>query len=506
MTKEALLQRLSDIEWDDFEVKEASHGLPKNVWETVSAFANSAGGWIVFGVEQRGKKFEIAGVGNAEKLEQDFVTVLRNRNKFNVLISPKCKKYTINECTVLAFYIGASEQKPVYYNSLNNTFIRKASGDQRATESEINAMLRDQLFGHMSARPAEKTTLNDLNKTTLYRYRDYMSRFNPGLSYNAMLEEEFLERLQITDGNRLTYGGLLFMGKNLAINKSFPDFRIDLLEIPGKSYAEAAIRYTFRLEEQENLWEYYFAIIDRLKRHIDMPFKMNELGIAIEDSPQFDAIREALVNMLMHSDYFSVIKPRVRVFSDRIEFENPGAFPRPLDELMKKDVSIPRNPVLAKLFRCAKLAENAGYGFDKMLKWEKSTHAKVVFENNIDVSLVTFSLGEITAEVEYISEEGTEEGTEKGTEENPEKDTERSTKGTEKGTEKITGNQQLIMDSIAKNPYITSEELSDIVKIRADKIRINISKLKTKGFIQRIGPDKGGQWIILKQYKKDTED
>ena len=255
-------------------------------------------------------------------------------------------------------------------------------------------MLRDQLFGVMSARPVEKSSLADLNRTTLRRYRDYMARFNPGLAYNALTDDEFLEKLQIVEGGHMTYGGLLFMGTNLAINKSFPDFRIDLLEIPGTSYADASVRYTFRLEEQENLWEYYFAIIDRLKRYIDMPFKMNELGIAAEDSPQFDAIREALVNLLMHSDFFSPARPRVRVFSDRIEFENPGAFPRSIDILLHKDISIPRNPVLAKLFRCAKLAENAGYGFDKMLKWEKPTHTKVRFGNSVDTALVVFPFSE----------------------------------------------------------------------------------------------------------------
>jgi predicted HTH transcriptional regulator len=394
MTKEALLQRLSDIEWDDFEVKEASHGLPKSIWETVSAFSNAAGGWIILGISQRGKAFEVTGVKEPERLEQNFTTVLRSRNKFNALIAPKCLQYKVEGFKVLAFYVPASEHKPVYYNSLSNTFIRTASGDQRASESEINAMLRDQLFGVMSARPVERTTHDDLNRTTLYRYRDYMSRFNPGLPYNAMPDSDFLEKMQVTEGDHLTYGGLLFMGNNLAINKSFPDFRVDLLEIPGKSYAEAATRYTFRLEEQENLWEYYFAIIERLKRRVDMPFKMNGLGIAIEDSPQLDAIREALVNMLMHTDYFSVVRPRIRAFSNRIEFENPGAFPRPIEELLKKDVSIPRNPVLAKLFRCAKLAENAGYGFDKMLKWEKTTHTKVIFENGVDISLVTFLLAD----------------------------------------------------------------------------------------------------------------
>ena len=50
MNKTELLQKLHDIEWDDFEVKEARKELPKNIWESVSAFANSSGGWIVLGV------------------------------------------------------------------------------------------------------------------------------------------------------------------------------------------------------------------------------------------------------------------------------------------------------------------------------------------------------------------------------------------------------------------------------------------------------------------------
>jgi len=75
-----------------------------------------------------------------------------------------------------------------------------------------------------------------------------------------------------------------------------------------------------------------------------------------------------------------------------------NTFPRPIKELLKKDVSLPRNPVIAKLFRCAKLADNAGYGFDKMLKWEKSTHTKVGFENSIDIALVTFKIDGATIE------------------------------------------------------------------------------------------------------------
>lgn len=83
MTKEELIERLDDIEWEDFEVKSARNELPKNIWESVSAFANCSGGWIVFGVAQNGKKFEIEGVENGEKIESDFLNTLRSGSKWN---------------------------------------------------------------------------------------------------------------------------------------------------------------------------------------------------------------------------------------------------------------------------------------------------------------------------------------------------------------------------------------------------------------------------------------
>ena len=83
MTKEELVARLQDIEWNDFEVKAAKGGLPKSIWETVCAFSNCSGGWIVLGVTQKGKEFEITGFDNPEKFEQDFFGTLRSK-KFNV--------------------------------------------------------------------------------------------------------------------------------------------------------------------------------------------------------------------------------------------------------------------------------------------------------------------------------------------------------------------------------------------------------------------------------------
>ena len=143
MTRAELIAKLKDIEWEDFEVKEAAAELPKNIWETVSAFSNASGGWIVLGVKQVSKKFEIIGIKNGEKIESDFFNVVNGKQKLNHQISVSAKKYNIDGKLIIAFHVPSSLVKPIYINSLKNTFLRSGSGDRRASEIEINAMFRD---------------------------------------------------------------------------------------------------------------------------------------------------------------------------------------------------------------------------------------------------------------------------------------------------------------------------------------------------------------------------
>lgn len=140
MTQEELLQRLNDIEWNDFEVKQAVGGVPKSMWETVCAFSNTSGGWIVLGVKETKvnnvASYEIVGLEKVEKMEQDVITTLRSISKFNVPILTSAKRFVIDGKSILAFYIPASCNKPVYFgNNLNNTYIRvghpATEGDQK---------------------------------------------------------------------------------------------------------------------------------------------------------------------------------------------------------------------------------------------------------------------------------------------------------------------------------------------------------------------------------------
>lgn len=116
MTKEELIRKIGSLEWEEFEVKAAKSELPKSVWETVSAFSNTSGGWIVLGVTEKGLNFEISGVKNAEKLEQDFLNTLRG-TKFNVFIDTKQEMHQFEDKTVWAFYVPVHKNKPVYFNN-----------------------------------------------------------------------------------------------------------------------------------------------------------------------------------------------------------------------------------------------------------------------------------------------------------------------------------------------------------------------------------------------------
>ena len=73
MTRSELIDRLQRFEWSDVEFKEALNAAPKVVYETVSAFANTAGEWLVFGVHDRGGALAIVGMMQVDKVQNEFL-------------------------------------------------------------------------------------------------------------------------------------------------------------------------------------------------------------------------------------------------------------------------------------------------------------------------------------------------------------------------------------------------------------------------------------------------
>jgi len=76
-------------------------------------------------------------------------------------------------------------------------------------------------------------------------------------------------------------------------------------------------------------------------------------------------------------------------FTNHIEFYNPGGLPKPLEELKAKDLSLPRNPLITKLFRMVRLAENAGYGFDRIeTNWKIYNNTEPEYDVSFDATIL----------------------------------------------------------------------------------------------------------------------
>ncbi|WP_290091224.1 RNA-binding domain-containing protein [Paramuribaculum intestinale] len=503
MTKEELLARLNDIEWDDFEVKEASGGIPKSMWETVGAFSNTAGGWIVLGVRETKVKsvstYEITGIEKAEKMEQDIISTLRSVSKFNVPILATAQLLDFDGKAVLAFYIPASANKPVYFgNNLNNTFVRVGSGDQRATDIEIDILMREKTFGMKSEMEVDGTGFGDLNTQSLQTYRRRIKDYNPDFRYNDLDDEQFCIKTGIISRGKLTYGGLLMLGKGEIVQEYVPHFWIDYIEIPGTTYSDADCRYTYRMPEQENIWEYFKVLLQRLRLYVDNPFMAGPDGFSPEDNSQLYCLREGLVNLLAHADYFSPMHSTIRVFNDRIEFQNPGRFAVRISDKPGKVKSVPRNPNIIAFFRYARQGENAGYGIDKIMRWTKLTGLEVDFESDITSSTVTYPLpsqkggqkgGQINIDNENISADNQCNTHSKG----GQKEVVRNS-GQNQGEE----TRARIVEAMRKKPEISRRELADIIGISPSAIQKHIEHLKEAEIIIRLGSDRKGLWKVLK--------
>lgn len=89
MTEKEIIELLKQHEWKDVEFKEAKTAVPKSAYESVSAFANTEGGHLVFGVKKDGSDFEVVGVIDVDKVQNDFLTTLRQKEKISSIIEVK---------------------------------------------------------------------------------------------------------------------------------------------------------------------------------------------------------------------------------------------------------------------------------------------------------------------------------------------------------------------------------------------------------------------------------
>lgn len=394
MNKKELLERLKQVEGHNFEVKKAEREVPKDVWKTVSAFANTHGGTIVFGITEVGDgTFEITGVQNVEKVQNDFISTLRGE-RFNIPLSSKGHLFDFEGKKVILFNISEMPEncKPVYYGGdIRNTYTRQGSGDHRCSKEELNRMLRNASERSSDSMILTGYTADDIDVETITVYKKYLSFKNPESPFLLMEGLDFLRKLGCLAidrerGNKeeLTMAGLLLFGKEDSIRERFPAYELDIYLIPDIDRVAEGVRWQDRKIYEVNLINTYLEAIRYLKTKIEIPFVVTgEYVGRTEEVPTVMALREALVNMLIHRDYFENGQSRIKIYRNGIEMFNPGAAPKTVKEIIEDEVTEPRNPIIAKIFRLIGWSEIAGSGMMKIFKyWDATGYREPEIENN----------------------------------------------------------------------------------------------------------------------------
>ena len=403
---------LIDIgENSEIEFKKAKNSVPKDLWETYSAMANTNGGTIVLGVEERlgeAERFCISGINSVEKVLKDFWdTINGNKVNKNILMDRDVEVIDIDSKKVIKIEVPRANysDKPIFLNGnpYNGTYKRNYEGDYKCSVSEVNAMIRDSSDDNYDSVLIENYNLDDLDMETVHRYRNMFSSRNLHHIWIKLSDEDFLMQLGAIAKDRntqkvwVTVAGLLMFGKGLSIREKFPYLNLDYLNMID---SDTEIRYRDRVtiygNWENNLFNFYMKVINKLVEGLPIPFKLEGI-VRVDDTPVNQALREALVNTLIHGNYSIEGTIKIMRFRNRFEFHNPGNLRISVLDVYSGGISKCRNKNLQKMFRLIGFGENIGSGFPKILKaWYEQKWAEPVLEENFRIDEVVLKMSMIS--------------------------------------------------------------------------------------------------------------
>ena len=334
MEREELIERLKGYEWNDVEFKEARHAVPRNAYETVSAFANTTGGHLVFGVKQNGEQFEIVGVVSVDKVQGEFLNTLRQSDKISVILDVKEELHRYDETDLLVFYVPEASRadKPVYLNrDIRHSFVRRGGSDIHCSDNERDRFLVDAAAERFDGRVVEQDPDTVFDSVSLRWYRETYERRPGNRSHADLSDPDFLNEMGLLvnrDGRRTpTRAAVLLFGCNAAFRQLLPRPVVDCqrFTVP-RGQADTGARWMDRTVLDENLIRTWRALVDWYERFAEHPFRIDSATFQRDDTPpDYLAYRESLVNLLMHQDYSDQTrKAEIRHYADQTVFWNPG--------------------------------------------------------------------------------------------------------------------------------------------------------------------------------------
>ena len=455
-------QLLHIIEQGESETIEFKTSYSKEVIESVIAFSNTKGGRVIIGVKDNKK---IVGMTISDESTQNWINQIKQNTTPQVI--PDVDIFDIDNKIVVLFNVIEYPVKPVAFR--NKYFKRVANSNHLMSVDEI-------VNEHLKTINSSWDFYPDPNHALIHISEEKVKTFIKNIEERNQTKIklspiEFLSKFEMIRGEKLTFGAYLLFANDYC---SISDVQV------GRFKSDITIIDSITLNT--DLFTEVNEIISFVKKHL-----MVEYIITGEPQRQerfdypLDAIREIVINMVVHRDYRDSNGSIIKIYDDRIEFYNPGKLfgNITIDDLLSNNYnSQSRNKLISKAFKEVGIIERYGTGIRRILDICKDYGiVPPIFEeafNGFKVSLFK----------------------EKFDIANPKND-KVTNKVTNKVTDKVTDNQRKIIESINKNSEITTNQLADEVGISQRKIKENINKLKEKGILQRIGPAKGGYWKII---------
>ncbi len=403
-------------ETTEVEFKSARGGFPASLWESYSAFANTNGGTIVLGVQEKDNRFFFDGLTEetAVRYKKIFWDSAHNKGKISICLPRESdvRIEQIDNSYILICEIprASYELRPVYVttNPFGNTYRRNHEGDYRCTDAEVRRMFAD---AEHDRHPQDGRILagydfeRDIDMESLHQYRQTLASLQPSHPWVGISDMDFLKKIGAyateyeTGKEGFTLAGILMFGKHDSIiNRSGdPMYFVDYRERLATDNPD--IRWTHRIYPdgtwEANLYQFYIRVYNRLIQSLPRPFMMKD-GVRQEETPAHDAVREALINCIIHQDVNAQGHIIVERTDESLVFMNPGMMLVSQQQYFEGGRSICRNPTLQKMFMLLGRAEKAGSGVDKIVSgWQYLgwPHPTVVEEMRPDYVVLTLQLG-----------------------------------------------------------------------------------------------------------------
>ena len=371
-------------------------------------------------------------------------------DKIEPKIFPEVEVVEINGIEVIKV-IFAGFHPP--YSAEGRYYIRVGDEDKKLSASELSSLI----ISHKDLRwDSEICKYADIRDIDIAKIKKFCAA--AGIRFTSA--RDILQNLSLIKNDKLVNAALLLFSKDP--EKTISNSKLQCSVFAGTS--------TSAIIDQKNFTGDIIFLIEEAEKYIlkNIHVGMQVNGLYRKDIPETDteAIREAVVNAFIHRDYFDPDFVSIHIFKDRIELRNPGGLfgGLTIKDIITRYISKRRNELLADVLNRAHLVERKGRGIALILEKEPASK----FEQIGSVFISTLVRNN------YILDEGL----------------------VDRLVEKLGENQGRIVKIIYETPRVSKKKLSEYLKISTTAVDKNLKKLKEKGIIERIGPDRGGYWKI----------